>query len=210
MCWLRLWPLVLFIASCSDGTTAVQRYGAPQAKVKWSTSAYVTMLRNTAISVTLADSIDTDVHRTGTEFRATLTQPIVVDLDTVFAVGAGARGILSSVIESGGRRFRAELQFGLTALQNSRGQWIRIGTHTIQERRATSTSKKIILVGGGGIVGGMAGTAPDWYGSAGSGAKPGATTGPDVPSARPRQGIFHGPGTEIVFFSNESTRIALR
>lgn len=143
---LRFLPLVLFIASCSEGNTADRRYSAAQAKAQWSTVTYVTMLRNTAISVTLADSIDTDVHRSGAGFRATLTRPIVVDRDTVFIVGAGARGIMNRVIESGGHRFSAEVQFCLTALQDTRGQWIRIGTHAIQERRASSTSKEIILV----------------------------------------------------------------
>lgn len=185
--WLRGWPLVVLLTSCSDEYTTIRLASAVRADTTGGTQPYVTMMRNTAISVTLVDSIDTDVHRTGAEFRATLTQCIVVDRDTVFDVGAGARGILNSVIESGGHRLSAELQFSLTELQDSKGQWTRIGTHTIQERRASSTSTEIILVGGGGMV-----------------------TGPDsLPPSR-KQGIFHGPGTELVFFSNESTRIALR
>lgn len=146
--------------------------------------------------MTLSDSIDTEVHRTGEEFRATLTQPVVVDGDTVFDVGAEARRILSRVIGSDGQRSRAELKFSLTGLRDSEGQWIRIGTHMIEERRASSTSRKIILVGGGGIVGGVA--------------MPVADTDRGVSPARRKQGIFHEPGTELVFFSNESMRIALR
>ena len=174
------------------------------------TTAYVTMMRNTAISVTLTDSIDTDVHLSGASFRATLTRPIVVDRYTVFDVGAGARGILSRVVESGGLRSRAEVRFSLTALQNAGGHWIRIGTHAIEERRASSTNTRIVLVGGGGIVGGVVSSALDSNSVSGTGVKAGAVTGPEVSSAPLKQGIFHGVGTEMVFFSNESTRIALK
>jgi hypothetical protein len=106
-------PLALLIASCGTGGT--NETGGTTAKVE-KTTTYVTMPENTAIAVTLNDSIDTDVQLTGQEFRATLSGPIVVDGHTLFASGADAKGILNKVVESGRLKTPAELNFSLTEM----------------------------------------------------------------------------------------------
>jgi len=110
-------PLSLFIASCGTANTTEK---TETEKVVPATT-YVTMPENTAIAVTLVDSIDTDVQLSGTEFRARLSRPVVVDGHTLFADGAGAIGILDKVVESGRLQTPAELNFSLTAIQDGDG-----------------------------------------------------------------------------------------
>ncbi|HEQ98298.1 MAG TPA: hypothetical protein ENO22_03040, partial [candidate division Zixibacteria bacterium] len=116
--------LSLFIASCGADSKAE--------KVEKAT-VYVTMPENTAITVVLVDSIDTDIQLSGDEFRARLSQPIVVDGYTLFADGAEVKGILDKVVQSGHLKTPAELNFSLTAMQDGSGRWVNVGTNMILE-----------------------------------------------------------------------------
>jgi hypothetical protein len=209
-------PLALFLGSCgTESSAALQSSAAPVDGLQ-SGEGYVTMLRNTAITVTLLDSIDTEVQQTGTEFRAMLARSIVVDRHTVFADGAGARGVLSRVINSGRLKTPAEVSFRLTAIQNESGRWVEVGTNTIHERKATYLHGKIIMIGGGGLVsgggtiGGRIGKLKEGENRAYPDAGGPATSRSIAPAVPHVQDIFHEIGTEVVFFSNQSTRIALR
>jgi len=202
--------LSLFIASCSSSNTAEQRAGNVPTEKVVKTTTYVTMPGNTAITVTLVDSIDTDVQLSGTEFRATLSQPIVVDGHTLFADGAGAKGILNKVVQSGHLKTPAELNFSLTAIQDRDGRWINVGTNTILEKKPSHTNREVAMIGGGAIVGGIIGKVIDRKGSTEIGAAAGAAAGTVAAAASGKRDIFHAAGTEVVFYSSQSTQIALR
>jgi hypothetical protein len=204
ICLLLSMSLALLMASCSSGTTTEN---AVQAATK--TTSYVTMPANTAIAVTLTDSIDTDVQVTGEQFHATLSRPIVVNGHTLFADGAGARGILNKVVESGRLKTPAELNFSLTAIQDGNGHWINVGTNTILEKKASHTNREVAMIGGGAIVGGIIGKIIDKKGSTEIGAVAGAAAGTGLAAATGKQDIFHGVGTEVIFYSSQSAQIAL-
>ena len=200
--------LALFIVSCGTDTKTEQQAGATTTK-KANATTYVTMPESTAIAVTLVDSIDTDVHVSGAEFRARLSRPIVVDGHTLFADGADAKGILNKVVESGHLKTPAELNFSLTAIQDRSGRWINVGTVMIQEKKASHTNREVAMIGGGAIVGGIIGKVIDKKGSTEIGAAAGAAAGLGLSAATGKRDIFHAVGTEVVFFSSQSTRIAL-
>lgn len=202
--------LSLFIASCGTGNTAEQQAGKVTPVKVAKTTTYVTMPGNTAIAVALVNSIDTDVQVSGAEFLARLSRPIVVDGHTLFADGAGAKGILNKVVQSGHLKTPAELNFSLTAIQDGNGRWINVGTNAIQEKKASHTNKEVALIGGGAIVGGIIGKIIDKKGSTEIGAAAGAAAGTVTAAATGKQDIFHAIGTEIVFYSSQSTQVALR
>ena len=202
--------LVLFIASCGTGGTTEQQAGkAPTEKVV-KTTTYVSMPENTAIAVTLIDSIDTDVQLSGAEFRARLSRPIVVDGHTLFADGAGVKGILNKVVPSGHLKTPAELNFSLTGIQDRSGRWVTVGTNTIVEKKASHTNREVAMIGGGAIVGGIIGKIIDKKGSTEIGAAAGAAAGTGLSAVTGKHDIFHAAGTEVVFYSSQSTQIALR
>ncbi len=195
--------LVFLIASCSTGTTSEKTDNTSKS------TAYITMPESTAISVTLVDSIDTDVQVSGTQFRATLSQPIVVDGHVLFADGAMAKGILDKVIESGRLKTPAELDFSLTAIQDRSGHWINVDTKMIQDRKASHTGREVAMIGGGAIVGGIIGKIINKKASTEIGAATGAAAGLGMATLTGKQDIFYGAGTEVVFFSNQAMRVAL-
>lgn len=202
--------LALMVASCGTGNTAEQPAGKVAVEKVAKTTTYVTMPGNTAITVTLTDSIDTDVQVSGTEFRARLSRPIIVDGHTLFADGAGAKGFLNKIVQSGHLKTPAELNFSLTAIQDKNGRWIDVATNAIQEKKASHTNREVAMIGGGAIVGGIIGKLIDKKGSTEIGAAAGAAAGTGLSAATGKRDIFHAAGTEIVFYSSESTQIALR
>jgi hypothetical protein len=205
ICLFLSMSLALFIASCNSGTTT-ETTVQPTAKA----TTYVTMPENTAIAVTLVDSIDTDVQVSGAGFRAQLSRPIVVNGHTLFADGAEARGILNKIVESGHLKNPAELNFSLTAIQDRSGRWISVGTNAIQEKKASHTGREVAMIGGGAIVGGIIGKIIDKKGSTEIGAAAGAAAGTGLSALTGKNDIFHPAGTEVVFYSSQSTQIALR
>ncbi len=168
------------------------------------------MPENTAIAVTLIDSIDTDVQQSGEEFLARLSEPVVVDGHTLFADGAKAKGILNKVVESGRLKTPAELNFSLSAIQDRSGRWINIATDMIMEKHGSHTSREVAMIGGGAIVGGVIGKIIDKKGSTEIGAVAGAIAGTGLSAATGKKDIFYGAGTEVTFYSSQSTQIALR
>ncbi len=200
--------LLLCIAGCGTGEADQQDGVAGAAKAAATT--YATMPAGTQIAVTLVDSIDTDEQITGTEFRARLSRPIVVDGQTLFADGADAVGVLNRVVESGRLKTPAELDFSLTAIQDQTGRWINVGTDMIQEKKGSHTNREVAMIGGGALVGGIVGKIVNKDGSTEIGAAAGAAAGTGLAVATGKQDIFLGVGTEVIFFSNQSAQVALK
>ncbi|MGB5105181.1 MAG: hypothetical protein WBP29_05655 [Candidatus Zixiibacteriota bacterium] len=202
--------LSLFIVSCGTGNAGGQESGQAPAEKPAAKTSYVTMPTNTAIAVTLTDSIDTDVQVTGSGFNAKLSRDIIVEGHTLFADGAAARGTLNKVVESGRLKTPAELNFSLTSIRDKSGRWIDVGTNTILEKNDSHTKREVGMIGGGAIIGGIIGKIVDRKGSTGIGAAAGAAAGAGMAAATGKQDIFHGIGTEVTFYSSQSTQVALR
>jgi len=196
--------LSLIVASCGTGEADPKVTTKPI-----QTQKYVTMAENTPISVTLVDSIDTDFQLSGDDFRARLNQPIVVNGYTLFADGAEARGTLSRVVESGRLKTPAELDFSLTSIKNTNGNWTNVDTDMILQKKASHTNRQVAMVGGGAIVGGIIGKIIDKKNSTEIGAVAGAVAGAGLATATGKQDIFMGSGTEVTFFSNGPLTVEL-
>jgi len=84
-----------------------------------------------------------------------------------------------------------------------------VNTNTIMEKKASHTNREIAMIGGGAVVGGIIGKVIDKKGSTEIGAATGAAAGVGLAAATGKQDIFHGVGTEIVFFSSQSMQIAM-
>jgi len=198
--------LALFIVSCGAGNTSDQQTGTA-AKA---TISHVTMPVSTPITVTLVDSIDTDVQVSGSTFRATLLHDVVVDGRTLFADGAAAKGILHKVVQSGRLKTPAELEFSLTSIQSDEGRWVDIGTNMISEIKGSHTNREVAMIGGGAIAGGIIGKIINRDGSTEIGAAAGAAAGTGLAAATGKQDIFYGAGSEITFYSSQATQVALQ
>jgi hypothetical protein len=201
--------LSLTIASCATSDSAEPEASSNTTQKASSSPAYVMMPENTAISVMLVDSIDTDVQVSGADFRAILSRAIVVDGHTLFADGAQARGTLNKIVQSGHLKTPAELNFRLNSIQSESGHWITVGTNMIIEKKDSHTNKEVAMIGGGAVVGGIIGKIINKKNSTEIGAVAGAAAGAGLALATGKKDIFHPAGTEVVFYSSQPMQIAL-
>ncbi len=77
---LPVLPLLLLMAACSDGNTAVQQSSAVAAESMQDTTTYIPRVRDTSTFPTPSGFIDMNVDTSGGGVRATLP---VTELDTV-------------------------------------------------------------------------------------------------------------------------------
>jgi len=79
ICLLMALSLAFFIASCGAGNSSARHVDTltttATTTATTTSTHFVTMPENTAIAVTLVDSIDTDVQVSGATFRAKLSEP---------------------------------------------------------------------------------------------------------------------------------------
>ena len=203
--------LMLFVVSCNnDSATEKKQAGKASTEKVVKTPTYVTMPESTAIAIIFVDSIDTDIHQTGMEFRAKLLNPIVVKGYTLFEDGAAVRGVLNKVVESGRLKTPAELIYSLTAIQDKNGKWIDINTYAIQQKKGSHTDREVAMIGGGAIVGGIIGKIIDKQGSAAIGAAAGAAAGTGLAAATGKKDIVHSVGTGAVFYLKQPIQVALK
>lgn len=169
-------------------------------KPKQPTTVKVTLPESTAVRVALVDSIDTDVHKSGDLFKASLIDAIVIDGNTVFEAGAACMGVLDNVVESGRLKTPAELTFRLTSIADPSGKRVDVQTYAITEKKDSKTARDIALIGGGAVVGGIIGKMTGEKGGTEIGAAAGAAAGTGVAAATGKDDIAHSAGTEVTFF----------
>jgi len=165
---------------------------------------------STAIHVKLIDSIDSDVHTTGTKFRALLAEPLRVNDKMVYEEGTAVTGVLNNVVESGRLQTPAELSFSLISITDANGNEIPITTYTIDEKKGSHTNRDAELIGGGALVGGIIGKLTKKKGGTAIGAAAGAAAGAATAAATGKKDIVHSAGTEAVFILKEPVQVTIK
>jgi len=165
---------------------------------------------STMIKVKLIDSIDSDVHVTGTKFRALLAEPLRVDGKMVYEEGTAVTGVLDNVVESGRLKTPAELSFSLISITDANGNEIPIKTYTIDEKKGSHTNRDAELIGGGALLGAIVGKLTKKKGGTAIGAAAGAAAGVATAAATGKKDIVHSAGTEAVFILKEPVQVTLK
>jgi hypothetical protein len=188
----------------TNTTTAVQP--KPKAKPAMMT---VQLPESTAITITLVDSIDSDIHVSGDRFMAQLAEPIVVNGKTCFAAGAQVVGIVDSVVESGRLKTPAELTIHVVSIADANGNPMPVSTYAIFEKKAGKTGRDAAIIGGGAVVGGIIGKITGKKGGTEIGAIAGAAAGAGAAAATGKDDIVHSAGTQMTFFLAEPLSLAV-
>ena len=139
--------------------------------------ASLTVPAGTALTVRMADSLDSDKNHAGETFRATVETAVAIDGKTVVPQGAEAIGRVIYVAQSGRFRGRPVMMMELTAL-NFDGKSIAVLTGSHQEQGDSQGKQTATTAGAGGaigtVIGAIAGGAPGFLIGAGIGAASGA------------------------------------
>ena len=165
---------------------------------------------STMIKVKLIDSIDSDVHVTGTKFRALLAEPLTVDGKMIYETGTAVTGVLDNVVESGHLKTPAELSFSLISITDANGNEIPIKTYTVDEKKGSHTNRDAELIGGGALVGAIVGKLTKKKGGTAIGAAAGAAAGTATAAATGKKDIVHSAGTEAVFILKEPVQVTIK
>jgi hypothetical protein len=130
------------------GSVLLAAVVAVAASVGLNRSDPVTLPDETAIHVTLDQTVASDQNRPGDHFEATVSEPIVVTNKTVIPAGAPVEGLVVDAQHSGRLMGRARLQLALeTVTVNGMSYNVRTAART----RISGKHKKrnLALIGGG-------------------------------------------------------------
>jgi hypothetical protein len=113
----------------------------------------VTLPEHTPIRVTLDQSLATDQSRPGDHFAATVSEPVIVDGQTVIPQGAHAEGLVVDARKSGRLHGRARLELALQSVEVD-GQEYDLRTR-VRTRVGGDHKKRNLGLLGGGAGGGL-------------------------------------------------------
>lgn len=120
----------------------------------------VTVPAGTTIHVVLDQTVGTQQSRSGDEFEASISSPVVVNGKTVIPKGAHARGRITRSKESGRLKGRAYLSLALRDVEVD-GKSYLLETDSITRASGDHKKRNAALIGGGGgagaLIGGLAG-----------------------------------------------------
>jgi len=125
-------------------------------------AAAVTVPQETALHITLNQTLASNQSRPGDHFEASLSQPLVVNGQTVVPEGAAVRGFVVDAQPSGRLTGRARLQLALQAVDVD-GKTYDLHTHTANRIGGAHKKRNLALIGGGAgggaLIGAIAGGA---------------------------------------------------
>ncbi|MGH9816899.1 MAG: BON domain-containing protein, partial [Candidatus Acidiferrales bacterium] len=139
----------------------------------------VTIPAGTDVAVRMIDSVDSEVHRTGQIFRASLDSPITVDGETVVPAGADVFVRLAEAKSAGRMAGRSELRMELARL-SFQGRTYELVSSTYEETGKSRGKDTAAKVGGGAAIGAAIGAIAGGGKGAAIGAAIGAGAGTGV------------------------------
>ena len=160
----------------------------------------------TVFRVSLIDVLNTDTSSSGDRFLASLTEPVVVDGNTVLQRGTKVRGRVVVVEKSGRISGRASIRLALTDIMQG-NRTIAITTETFAAIAESSTTRDAEIVAGGAGVGAVIGAIAGGGKGAGIGALTGGGAGTGVVLATRGKEIHYGPETRLKFTLSSSVEM---
>ncbi len=162
--------------------------------------------RGTEISVRMVDSIDSEQHRPGDQFMATLEDPLTLGNDVIAAKGSKAVVKLVDATDSGKFKGRTALTLQLASVTID-GKVVEINSSDVAQQsgsRGERTAKSAAVVGAvGAIIGGIAGGGK----GAAIGAAAGAGAGAGAQVLLDPQKVKVPSETVLTFVTAAPTRI---
>ncbi len=139
----------------------------------------------TTVSVRLLSDIGSSTAQTGDLYEAELASPVIVDGQTVFNSGAGARIRVLAASPSGRLQHPGYLRITLDAVKDPYGNWVHFDTAPHSERGKSHDKRNAGIIGGvaavgatiGAIAGGGKGAAIGAISGAGAGTAGAYATG---------------------------------
>jgi hypothetical protein len=169
---------------------------ASSAVAAWGTDP-VTVPERTTIHVVLDQAVATN-QRPGHHFRATISQPVVIEGKTVIPKGAHAEGVIVEAKEAGRIKGRAQLQLALQSVAVD-GQNYAVHTFSSREVGRGHMKHHLLWIGGGAGGGVLIGALAGGGTGAAIGGPVGAAAGTTVALLTTKRDIKLRPETPLTF-----------
>ena len=157
----------------------------------------MTIPERTPLHVTLDQTVSTHEAR-GHHFRATVSEPVIVDGKTVIPKGARAEGVIVESKEAGRIKGRAQLQLALQSVSVN-GQNYPVHTWSSHETGKSHLKHHLLWIGGGAGSGVLIGALAGGGMGAAIGGPVGAAAGTTVALVTAKRDIKLRPETPLTF-----------
>jgi hypothetical protein len=144
--------------------------------------------QGTAVTVRLIDPVDTEKHKEGDTFRASLDSPVVIEEKTVIPKNADVEARLVSAKSAGRFTGSSEIVLVLTKITVN-GKSYDVQTGEFSKQGASRGKRSATVIGGGAAVGAVIGAIAGGGKGAAIGAAAGAGTGTGVQALTKSQQI---------------------
>jgi len=155
--------LVLLLGGCSSTSQPGQAVQSDTAKKDsgvlggiFESTKPITVTEGTVLHVVLDQSLSSGASRSGDEFDATVSEPIVVDGKTVISKNAHAKGRVVDAKSSGRLHSPARLEITLTSVEAG-GKWYDVDTSDTGRTGKNHNKHNLVFIGGGAAGGALLG-----------------------------------------------------
>ena len=158
----------------------------------------VTIPAGTELDVRLSTGLTSDDNKAGDAFEGSLDAPMTSGDKVVIPKGAPVKGKVTSAVESGRLKQRAELWVTLTEVFVN-AKWVPVVTATTGHKEGSKTTRNILFIGGGAGGGAAIGGATGGGKGAGIGAAIGAGAGTAAAMLTGKRDVKFPPETLLRF-----------
>lgn len=158
----------------------------------------LTIPERTPIHVTLDQTLATNKNKAGDHFQATVSQPVVVDGNTIIPKGARVDGRVVDARKAGFIKGKADLRLALRDV-NVNGQRYAVRTTSLDRTSIVHTKRNLLWIGGGAGGGVLIGALAGGGEGAAIGGPVGAAAGVGVAYFTSKRNVKYPAETHLTF-----------
>lgn len=159
----------------------------------------VTVPERTPIHVTLDQTLASNKNKAGDHFQATVTQPVVVDGNTVIPKGARVDGRVVDARKAGYLKGKADLRLALRDVRMN-GQSYELRTTSVGRTTTVHMKRNLLWIGGGAGGGVLIGALAGGGKGAAIGGPVGAAAGAGVAIFTSKRNVKYPAETHLTFY----------
>lgn len=204
--WIGTALILFFALSGCASATADKDETAQKSATRPAPAPSVTLPAGTTLRILLADGVGTDSSSPGSQFSATLAEPVLVEGKTILKRGAVVTGRVVDVKQPGRVKGRASLSLVLVSV-NHDGKSVPVTTQTYVGVAKSTKKRDAGIIAGSAGVGAVVGAITGGGKGAATGAAIGGGGGTGVVLATRGDDLHYPPETRLTFVLSKAANL---